>query len=108
MSDSRGVRSDRHSGSNRRGRSGMGAPAQVVTTIGNRAARHTCHATGCEVRVPPKMFMCRQHWFSLPKSMRDEIWSTYRYNQENRMDPSDEYLEVALRCVRFIEAKEGR
>jgi len=25
--------------------------------------------------VPPKMWGCKKHWFKLPKSLRDKIWS---------------------------------
>ena len=46
------------------------------------ASRHTCHATGCRTTVPPKMFACRRHWFTLPKALRDAIWRTYRPGQE--------------------------
>lgn len=38
---------------------------------------HTCPKTGCSARVPDEMFACRPHWFSLPKTTRDEIWRAY-------------------------------
>jgi len=69
---------------------------------------HTCHATGCERPVPPEMFMCRPHWFSLPKSLRDRIWATYRPGQCDDWAISHAYAEAARACVRFIAAKEGR
>lgn len=69
---------------------------------------HTCHATGCERRVPPEMFMCRSHWFSLPKRLRDRIWATYRPGQCDDWNISQAYSEAAKECVRFIAAKEGR
>ena len=34
---------------------------------------HVCHAHRCNVAVPPRMFMCRAHWASLRKPMRDAI-----------------------------------
>lgn len=67
--------------------------------------RHTCHATGCEVTVPPRMFMCRTHWFQLPKRMRDEVWAVYVPGQEDRKDPTAEYIEVARRCIAYLEAR---
>ena len=73
-----------------------------------RRLPHYCHAEGCEVRVPPAMFMCKPHWFSLPKAMRDEIWDVYEPGQEQRMDPTDEYIEVARRCVEWVAKREGR
>jgi hypothetical protein len=48
------------------------------------------------------MFMCKPHWFTLPKQMRDELWAAYVPGQERRMDPSGEYLDVAMRCVAYV------
>lgn len=69
---------------------------------------HHCHATGCETRVPPAMFMCRHHWFSLPKPMRDAIWRTYRPGQCDDWNISHEYAEAARAAVRYIAEKEGK
>ena len=69
---------------------------------------HTCHATGCEIRVPPRMFMHRAHWFALPKAMRDAIWAMYRPGQEKTKDPSPEYLDAAFAAIRYIAEKEGK
>lgn len=48
---------------------------------------HECPAPGCTRRVPSIMYACRQHWFALPKSIRDEIWRAYR-----REPLSDEHV----------------
>jgi hypothetical protein len=55
---------------------------------------HTCHAHDCKARVPPSMFMCRSHWYSLPKATRDAIWREYRPGQEDDKIPSVRYLAV--------------
>lgn len=55
---------------------------------------HTCHAPDCGKRVPPKMFMCREHWYSLKKGTRDAIWREYRPGQEQDKRPSRRYLAV--------------
>jgi hypothetical protein len=68
---------------------------------------HLCHAWGCQVAVPPKMFMCRRHWFALPKRMRDAIWAEYRLGQEIRKDPTAAYLAVTDECIRWLAEKEG-
>jgi hypothetical protein len=60
------------------------------------------------MRVPPEMFMCRRHWFSLPKAMRDAIWRTYRAGQCDDWNISAGYADAASAAVRFIAAKEGR
>lgn len=65
--------------------------------------RHTCHWPGCETQVPPAMWGCKPHWFKLPKRLRDAIWDEYVPGQEQRMDPSDEYLDVAIEVQAWIE-----
>lgn len=68
--------------------------------------KHTCHWPTCEQEVPPKMWGCRKHWFTLPQNLRSEIWRTYRPGQEITKDPSDEYTAVAILvqawCVNHI------
>lgn len=56
---------------------------------------HRCHWPDCAAEVPPALFMCRPHWVSLPKPMRQEIWRTYRRGQEISKTPSAEYLAAA-------------
>jgi hypothetical protein len=56
---------------------------------------HTCHWPGCSKEVPPAMWGCAPHWFSLPKRLRDRIWATYRRGQEITKTPSAEYLNAA-------------
>lgn len=68
---------------------------------------HHCHATGCKKAVPPEMFTCRTHWYSLPKSLRDKIWRHYREGQCDDMNPSRAYCEAAKECVIFLANKEG-
>lgn len=50
------------------------------------------------------MWGCKPHWFKLPKRLRDRIWTTYEVGQEERMDPSDEYLEAAREVQDWIAA----
>lgn len=68
-----------------------------------RTVEHTCHATGCDVKVPPRLFMCKQHWFALPQGYRVALLAAYVPGQERRMDPTAEYLDVARRCVHYLE-----
>jgi len=68
---------------------------------------HHCHATDCKIGVPPEMFMCRKHWFSLPKNMKDKIWAAYRVGQCDDMNPSLEYCLIAKECVTYLAEKEG-
>lgn len=76
----------------------LGAMAHVHQLHGGLPEmKHTCHWPGCQVEVPPKMWGCKRHWFTLPKQMRDRIWQEYRPGQENDKRPSDKYLEIAQR-----------
>ena len=68
---------------------------------------HHCHAAGCNVSVPPKLFMCRRHWYMLPKSTRDAVWAAYVPGQEIRKDPTAEYLEVTGLAIEWLAKKEG-
>ncbi len=77
--------------------------AEVLT----RAEAHTCHAKCCTKKVPPAMFMCRSHWYMLPWQYRAEILTTYVRGQEDRMDPSPEYLEVAQEAIDWLAHREG-
>lgn len=69
-------------------------------------AKHLCHAKRCSTPTQPKMFMCRRHWFMLPKIKRDKLWAVYVPGQEVRKDPTPEYLEVARELIEFVAAKE--
>jgi hypothetical protein len=59
------------------------------------------------VQVPPAMWGCRNHWYKLPKSLRDKIWETYRIGQEIDGDPSLEYLEVMKEVQKWIWLNHG-
>jgi hypothetical protein len=50
------------------------------------------------------MWGCKPHWFALPRNLRNKVWAAYIPGQERRMDPSDEYLEVAREVQEWIAA----
>lgn len=68
---------------------------------------HTCHATKCFVEVPPKLFMCKKHWYMLPREIRSAVWATYVPGQEVRKDPSRAYLEVTQQAIAYVERAEA-
>jgi hypothetical protein len=68
---------------------------------------HVCHWPDCNVQVPPAMWGCKKHWFMLPTSLRDKVWSVYVPGQEIRMDPSPEYLAVAHEVQEWIKEHHG-
>lgn len=67
--------------------------------------KHTCHWTGCTREVPPAMWGCSQHWFKLPKTLRDQIWKEYRPGQESDKRPSARYLATAALVQGWIAGK---
>lgn len=69
---------------------------------------HHCHATDCKTVVPPEMFMCKKHWFKLPKRLRDRVWAAYRNGQCDDWQISHEYANAAREAVRYIAEMEGK
>lgn len=63
--------------------------------------KHTCHYPTCTKEVPPKLWGCKEHWFKLPKCLRDRIWATYREGQEITKTPSATYLMVAKQVEKW-------
>ena len=63
---------------------------------------HTCHWPGCGRQVPPAMWGCKPHWMRLPYAIREAIWAAYSAGQEERLDPSDEYMRAAERAQEWI------
>lgn len=67
---------------------------------------HTCHALGCSVDVPEHIFACKQHWYMVPKPLRDAIWRTYRRGQEVTKNPSKAYVAAATAAIAAVALKE--
>jgi hypothetical protein len=70
---------------------------------------HTCHATSCPVEVPPKMLMCKKHWGMVPKPIRNQVWATYQFGQENGTGPipSAAWHRAADRAICAVADQEG-
>lgn len=65
---------------------------------------HHCHWPGCEKQVPPAMWGCDKHWFTLPVDLRRKVWAAYEPGQEVEGTPSDKYLEVVREVQDWIKA----
>lgn len=68
-------------------------------------ATHGCYAPGCERSVPARMLMCRGHWFSLPKPLRDAIRAAYRPGQERDHKSSADYLAAVKDARDYLRGK---
>lgn len=80
----------------------MSESKRTYATRQRQTRDHTCHWPGCDKQVPPAMWGCKPHWFALPKHLRDAVWDAYVPGQERRMDPSEDYLDVAREVQRWI------
>lgn len=63
---------------------------------------HGCHWPRCKRAVPPKMWGCKEHWFTLPKRLRDKVWAAYAPGQEVTKTPSASYVNVAHEVQAWI------
>lgn len=72
-----------------------------VKAAGQTRAHH-CHWPGCDKQVPPAMWGCRPHWYTLPLQLRRRIWATYKPGQEKTMTPSPDYLAAAEAVQQWI------
>lgn len=77
--------------------------AKVAATFGE----HRCHALRCTEPVPPKMLMCKTHWYMVPPALRKAVWTYYRPGQEIDKNPSEEYVKWANKAVQAVADKEG-
>lgn len=73
---------------------GIGSKVAYVKSQ-RQTRRHECHWPGCTKQVPPAMWGCREHWYTLPKHLRDRIWRTFQPGQEVSQRPSEAYLAAA-------------
>ena len=73
----------------------------------NQTRPHTCHWPSCNKQVPPAMWGCKEHWFKIPKRLRDRIWATYKPGQEESLDVSEDYLKAADAVQEWIRSQEA-
>lgn len=63
---------------------------------------HKCHWPGCNRFVPPAMWGCSEHWYTLPKLLRLKIWNAYQTGQEISKRPSPEYVRIVREVHEWI------
>lgn len=69
---------------------------------------HTCHAIGCTIAIPPRLFMDKKHWYAVPYPLRAKILREYREGQEITKDPSEKYTQAAAQAIIAVAEKEGK
>lgn len=40
---------------------------------------HRCPGPNCNRKVSEDKLMCRDHWYQVPRELRDNVWRTYRH-----------------------------
>jgi len=40
-----------------------------------------CAWPGCGREIPRSRLMCKEHWYSVPEALRNQIWAYYRPGQ---------------------------
>jgi hypothetical protein len=76
----------------------------VRSRMSTPAEGHTCHWLGCEKKVPPALWGCKKHWYTLPIALRQKVWETFEPGQEISKDPSMKYFEVMKEVNEWIRA----
>jgi len=83
----------------------MSSISEKVKYIFNQGQtrKHHCHWPGCTKNVPPSMWGCKVHWYTLPSLLRAKIWSAFVPGQEVKGTPSAAYIKVAKEVQDWIE-----
>jgi hypothetical protein len=63
--------------------------------------KHRCPWPECTAQVPAHLWGCKQHWFQLPKGIRDRIYAAYKPGQ-SIATASDEYRAALDGADRWI------
>lgn len=54
-----------------------------------------CPVDGCEICHPRNLLMCRSHWYSVPKHLREALWDAFRHHGVI----SEEYLDARRAAI---------
>lgn len=75
---------------------------------------HECPAPGCSRKVPFDQLACRDHWYALPKDLRDEVWAAFRRNgqgsprHQNAVGEAIRWLRENVRDATAEAARESK
>ena len=69
---------------------------------------HTCHALGCEIEVPPRLLMHREHWRMIPVFLRLRVLHAYQPGQEITKVTTAAYRQAAALAIISVAEQEGR
>jgi hypothetical protein len=70
-----------------------------VTGRGPAAGSHQCPIRRCPQNVAPDRLMCRLHWHTVPKPLRDAVWATWRSGAGAGTPEHRAAIDAAIRAV---------
>jgi hypothetical protein len=65
------------------------------------ASSNRCLVPNCRKRIDQSRLMCRDHWYLVPRQLRDRIWATWRSGDGAR---SPEHREAVLLAISAASA----
>jgi len=65
----------------------------------------SCPIPGCGRQIDPSRLMCRRHWYTVPKELRDQVWATWRSGQAAF---SREHRDAVSRAIAVVRAAAGQ
>jgi hypothetical protein len=67
-----------------------------------------CFAVGCQTIIPRHLLMCRDHWFSVPENIREQVahaWARFEHGGKETLRP---YVLATLRAQLAVADREGK
>ena len=71
-------------------------PRSKLSGLAGLARPSGCPVPGCHAQIDPSRLMCRNHWYLVPKQIRDRVWATWRSGQGAF---STEHLETVRMAI---------
>jgi len=59
----------------------------------------SCPIAGCAREIDPSRLMCRCHWYTVPKELRDRVWATWRSGQGAYSHEHQNAVRLAMSAV---------
>ncbi|MGI9006127.1 MAG: hypothetical protein ACR2FU_07985 [Streptosporangiaceae bacterium] len=72
-------------------------PRGQQTTLSAGVTR--CPIAGCGERIDPTRLMCRNHWYMVPKLIRDHVWATWRSGEAAHSSEHQDAVHAAVVAV---------
>jgi hypothetical protein len=86
-----------HAGKAVTGGHGRGPRGRLTTLY---SGVRSCPIAGCGYQIDPSRLMCRTHWYTVPKELRDQVWATWRSGQGADSRDHQEAVRRAIAAVR--------